>query len=196
MTAPGDAERTVAHLFHRSGRASLSENELANAMSLDLKWFTPSAARSVVAALAREGYLRRNDDGELLPAFDTKPVPLPLGYRPPPDLADHIGSRPEAKPAATAPAPKPAPAPAARPVAQTPASPPFELGALLAALADRSGEDVGVWVQRLDAVIQRSEDAVVPEVALLLAAASEGVDVSSWLPAARVRLAAARPHAE
>lgn len=212
----------VAFLYQRSGRRAMSENEIANAVSLDLKWYAPKTARSLVAGLVRAGWLERDEDGDLEPTFDVKAVSVPIGFRAPAELPGDLPppgtfqpqssetSRASSIPTpASAPASPPVSAPAPQraaaepttsgPSAATPPSSPSSvpqddvpetlLGSLLARLESATGRAPGDWVQRMDAVVQRTGDAVTPEVALLLAAAKEGVDVAPWLQEVRARLA-------
>lgn len=217
MAREEEFQRMVAFLFQRSGRRSLSENELANAVSLDLKWYNPKVARGLVAGLVRAGWLVRDEEGELEPSFDVKEIKIPIGFRPPAELADEVPPPGSYSPAPTTPSspephkpPTPAsspppPAASADPPAQVVESPQQQapaaspagteseppsttLGEILARLADASGEDAAAWVTRMDAVVQKTDDGLSPEVALLLAAAKAGVDVAPWLEAARQRL--------
>lgn len=205
-----DLRCLVAFLFQRSGRRSLSENELANAASLDLKWFAPKAARNLMAGLVRAGWLVRDEEGELEPAFDVKTVKVPMGFRPSTRLVDDVpppgsyqgqegtGDKAPA-PAATVPE-RPgsaalaqtemptAPPEAAPATAQKGAEASTLLGDLLEALSSETGEAPGAWVAWMDQVVQRTDDGVLPEVALLLAASKHGIDVDRWIDEARQRL--------
>lgn len=197
MADPETFRSLVAFLYQRSGRAVMSENELANAMSLDLKWSAPKAARELVAGLVRAGWLERDEDGDLVPTFEVRGVKVPIGFRPPGDLSRDVPppgdfQSPPHKPAAAAPSPPAASAPTQAPPASPPLSPagPAEepetlLGRLLQTLAQATGEEPTTWVARMDQVVQRTQDAVTPEVALLVAAAKEGLDLTEWLEEAR-----------
>ena len=192
--------RIIAHLYQRSGRPAQSESELANALSLDLKWYPPTRARELVAGLARAGYLERTDDGDLAPTFDVRGEAVPLGFRPPPDIPSDLpsaGSAPvtPAAPAARNEPPRPAPARTANPpAAPTDAAPASGTddgspGHLLTLLANASGHDIAHWVQRMETVVRDTDDGITPSAALLLAAALDGIDVQPWLAGAKAHLA-------
>lgn len=239
MDASAAVRTLVAHLFQRSGRAAMSENELVNAVSLDLKWYPPKDARALVASLAREGHLQRNEDGELEAGFPVKEVKVPLAFRPPPDL---LYAMPPASDVAAQPPTTKAPATTARDPAMGGASqhsspghaaqqaqgsvrgdagagasshvtsagghaaernappggaaassdeseaPTEGLGAMLAAVAAAAGDEPGVWATRMNDMVQASADHLMPETALLLAAAESGLDVTPWLATARAAL--------
>jgi len=60
---------TVSMPFKRKGKEQLKDMEFVMALSMDLKWFTPEQAKSVLAEAQRSGLLKR--DGELVrPSFD------------------------------------------------------------------------------------------------------------------------------
>lgn len=207
MDAEGAARAMIAHLFQRSGRVALSESELANAASLDLDWFPPKKARQVVAGLVRAGWLERDPEGDLRPVFDVRGVRVPLGFRPsesilgslppPGAIGDATGGGKGRTQETTAAKRKPIgggePAePSGEPEPEEGGSD-LDLGALLQGFAERSGEDVGVWVQRMERLVQGSGDVLRPEVALLLAAAEAGIDVSDLAGGLRRRLESASP---
>jgi hypothetical protein len=72
---------TVSMPFKRKGKESLKDMEFVMALSIDLKWFTPDQARSVLAEAQRSGLLKR--DGELVrPSFDISKIEIPSGFKP------------------------------------------------------------------------------------------------------------------
>ncbi|WP_424357070.1 DUF2240 family protein [Methanocella sp. MCL-LM] len=71
----------VAQAFKVRGKARLTRAELAFALSLDLKWFSPEESKSVINAGLKAGLLTE-EDGRLTPAFDYKAVDVPPGFRP------------------------------------------------------------------------------------------------------------------
>ena len=72
---------TVAMPFKRKGKESLKDMEFVMALSMDLKWFTPEQAKSVLAEAQKSGLLKR--DGELVrPSFDISKIEIPSGFKP------------------------------------------------------------------------------------------------------------------
>lgn len=72
---------TVSMPFKRKGKESLKDMEFVMALSIDLKWFTPDQAKSVLAEAQRSGLLKR--DGELVrPSFDISKIEIPSGFKP------------------------------------------------------------------------------------------------------------------
>jgi hypothetical protein len=67
--------------FKRKGKEALKDMEFVMALSMDLKWFTPDQAKSVLAEAQRSGLLKR--DGELVrPSFDISRIEIPSGFKP------------------------------------------------------------------------------------------------------------------
>jgi len=72
---------TVGMPFKRKGKESLKDMEFVMALSMDLKWFTPEQAKSVLAEAQKSGLLKR--DGELVrPSFDISKIEIPSGFKP------------------------------------------------------------------------------------------------------------------
>lgn len=72
---------TVSMPFKRKGKEALKDMEFVMALSMDLKWFTPDQAKSVLAEAQRSGLLKR--DGELVrPSFDISRIEIPSGFKP------------------------------------------------------------------------------------------------------------------
>ena len=72
---------TVSMPFKRKGKEQLKDMEFVMALSMDLKWFTPDQARSVLAEAKRSGLLK--SDGELVrPSFDISKIEIPSGFKP------------------------------------------------------------------------------------------------------------------
>jgi hypothetical protein len=72
---------TVSMPFKRKGKESLKDMEFVMALSMDLKWFTPEQAKSVLAEAQKSGLLKR--DGDLvLPSFDISKIEIPSGFKP------------------------------------------------------------------------------------------------------------------
>jgi hypothetical protein len=67
--------------FIRKGKDVIKDMEFVMALSMDLKWFTPEQAKSVLAEAQRSGLLKR--DGDLLrPSFDISKIEIPSGFKP------------------------------------------------------------------------------------------------------------------
>ncbi|MFA4957595.1 MAG: DUF2240 family protein [Candidatus Methanoperedens sp.] len=72
---------TISMPFKRKGKEQLKDMEFVMALSMDLKWFTPEQARSVLSEAQRSGLLKR--DGELVrPSFDLSKIEIPSGFKP------------------------------------------------------------------------------------------------------------------
>ena len=71
----------VAQAFKVRGKARLTRAELAFALSLDLKWFSPEESKNVIDAGLKTG-LVKEEDGRITPAFDYKAIEVPPGFRP------------------------------------------------------------------------------------------------------------------
>ena len=72
---------TVSMPFKRKGKEQLKDMEFVMALSMDLKWFTPDQARSVLAEAQKSGLLKR--DGEFVrPSFDISRIEIPSGFKP------------------------------------------------------------------------------------------------------------------
>lgn len=65
---------------------------MESALSYELNWFKPTEARSVAGALISKGLFVR--DGEsFVGSRDLAGITVPLGYRPPPDVAQGMETR-------------------------------------------------------------------------------------------------------
>lgn len=72
---------TVSMPFKRKGKEQLKDMEFVMALSMDLKWFTPEQAKSVLAEAQKSGLLKR--DGDLVrPSFDISKIEIPSGFKP------------------------------------------------------------------------------------------------------------------
>ena len=72
---------TVSMPFKRKGKEQLKDMEFVMALSMDLKWFTPEQAKSVLAEAQKSGLLKR--EGELVkPSFDISKIEIPSGFKP------------------------------------------------------------------------------------------------------------------
>jgi len=82
-----DLQRSIAVLFRRKGKDSLTEQEFVSSASFDLRWFSPKDAQKLLDASLTGGYLRKKD-GRVVPTFDLKSVEVPLDYRPPKEVLE------------------------------------------------------------------------------------------------------------
>ena len=72
---------TVSMPFIRKGKEALKDMEFVMALSMDLKWFTPDQAKSVLTEAQKSGLLKR--DGDLVrPTFDISKIEIPSGFKP------------------------------------------------------------------------------------------------------------------
>ncbi len=72
---------TVSMPFKRKGKDVLNENEFILALSIDLKWFPPEGAKSILSEAEKEGLIKK-DGGNVYPAFDISTVNIPTGFKP------------------------------------------------------------------------------------------------------------------
>jgi hypothetical protein len=76
-----DLTYTISMPFKIKGKDALSESELVLALSIDLNWFPPEAAKSIVKDAEKAGLLKR--DQELLHlSFDIDSIQIPNGFKP------------------------------------------------------------------------------------------------------------------
>src|SRR3990170_4413626 len=72
---------TISMPFKMKGKDALKESELVLALSIDLLWFPPEQAKSIVKDAEEAGLLKR--EGELIrPSFDLNSVQIPAGFKP------------------------------------------------------------------------------------------------------------------
>jgi len=76
-----DLQKSIALLFARKGKESLTEREFVFSASMDLRWFSPREAQRLLDAGISGGYLERRN-GSIAPTFDVRDANLPLDYRP------------------------------------------------------------------------------------------------------------------
>jgi hypothetical protein len=79
-------ERVVAHVFRKKGKVT-SISEFVFALSLDLKWFSPDQAESVLTNAERRGLVRITDE-VVEPLFDIHSVEIPIDFRPSQSIID------------------------------------------------------------------------------------------------------------
>lgn len=76
-----ELRRVVAGVFQRKGREAMTRTEFKHGLSLDLGWFPPAGARTVLERALQTGMLSELGE-ELRPTFDLHTVEIPLGWRP------------------------------------------------------------------------------------------------------------------
>lgn len=81
MYPMSDLIYTVSMPFKRKGKDVLNENEFILALSIDLKWFTPDIAKTVLVEAEKEGLIKR-DGVNVSPDFDMSSVQIPSGFKP------------------------------------------------------------------------------------------------------------------
>lgn len=80
-----ELKRTIAVLFRRKGKGSITEKEFVFSASIDLRWFSPKAAQKLLdIALQLNLISRRN--GELSPNFNIEDIHVPLEFKPTEDI--------------------------------------------------------------------------------------------------------------
>ncbi|NOQ29446.1 MAG: DUF2240 family protein [Methanosarcinales archaeon] len=79
-------EQVVAHVFRKKGKVT-SISEFVFALSLDLKWFSPDQAESVLTNAEQQGFVRITDE-VVEPLFDIHSVEIPIDFRPDPSIMD------------------------------------------------------------------------------------------------------------
>ena len=79
-------EQVVAHVFRKKGKVT-SISEFVFALSLDLKWFSPDQAESILTNAKQRELVRIT--GEVVePLFDIHSVEIPIDFRPDQSIAD------------------------------------------------------------------------------------------------------------
>lgn len=76
-----DLEKSIALLFKRKGKESLTEREFVFSASMDMRWFSPKDAQKLLDVGLTGGLLRKKN-GTVSPTFDWEGVDVPLDYKP------------------------------------------------------------------------------------------------------------------
>lgn len=76
-----DLEKSIALLYKRKGKESLTEREFVFSASMETRWFSPKDAQKLLDAGITGGYLTKKN-GNLFPTFDFSKVDVPLDYKP------------------------------------------------------------------------------------------------------------------
>ncbi|MCD6146198.1 MAG: DUF2240 family protein [Methanosarcinales archaeon] len=72
--------QVVAYIFRKKGKVILI-SEFVFALSLDLKWFSPDQAESILTNAEKQGLVRIIDD-MVEPLFDIHSIEIPIDFRP------------------------------------------------------------------------------------------------------------------
>jgi len=85
-------QKSIALLFRRKGKDSLTEREFVFSASMELRWFSPKDAQKLLDLGLTGGYLKKKDGG-VTPTFDYAAVEVPLDYKPGQDIFDNVRAR-------------------------------------------------------------------------------------------------------
>lgn len=88
-----DLEKSIAMLFRRKGKDSLTEQEFVSSASFDLRWFSPKDAQRLLDLSLTGGHLRRTN-GIVVPTFDLSDIDIPLDYKPSKQILEAPTKRP------------------------------------------------------------------------------------------------------
>jgi hypothetical protein len=87
--AMSDLETSIAMLFRRKGKESLTEREFVFSASMETRWFSPKEAQKLLDAAITGGYLQKKN-GSVFPTFDFSKVEVPLDYKPTKEMLDQV----------------------------------------------------------------------------------------------------------
>ena len=71
----------LTFLFKRSGKEKLSFSELYLGLSIDLNWFTPEDAKKFINKAIEKKYLKK-ENHLIMPSFNVEKVSVPIGFSP------------------------------------------------------------------------------------------------------------------
>lgn len=80
-----ELKQTVAMIFSRKGRPSMTERDFILTASMDFRWFPPKDAQKLLE-VALEAELVTHKDGDVTANFDPKSVEIPLDFSPGPEV--------------------------------------------------------------------------------------------------------------
>jgi hypothetical protein len=84
-----ELQKSIALLFRRKGKDSLTEREFVFSASMELRWFSPKEAQKLLDLGLTGGYLKRKNGG-ISPTFDYSSIEVPLDYKPGQDIFENI----------------------------------------------------------------------------------------------------------
>lgn len=82
-------QKSIALLFRRKGKDSLTEKEFVFSASMELRWFSPKEAQRLLDLGLTGGLLQRRN-GAVTPTFDYSSVEVPLDYKPARDIFENV----------------------------------------------------------------------------------------------------------
>ena len=80
-------KQTIAVLFRRKGKSSMTEKEFVFSASIDMRWFTPRTAQQLLDLSLKLNLLIKTDS-EISPNFDIDEVEVPLEFKPTEDILE------------------------------------------------------------------------------------------------------------
>jgi hypothetical protein len=80
-------KQTIAVLFRRKGKSSMTEKEFVFSASIDMRWFTPRTAQQLLDLALRLNLLKKTDS-EISPNFDIEEIEVPLEFKPTEDILE------------------------------------------------------------------------------------------------------------
>ncbi len=80
-----ELKQTVAMIFSRKGRPSMTERDFILTASMDFRWFPPKDSQKLLE-VALEAELVTRKDGDVIANFDPKSVEIPLDFSPGPEV--------------------------------------------------------------------------------------------------------------
>jgi hypothetical protein len=84
-----ELQKSIALLFRRKGKDSLTEKEFVFSASMELRWFSPKEAQKLLDLGLTGGYLQKRNGG-IAPTFDYTTIEVPLDYRPGSDIFENV----------------------------------------------------------------------------------------------------------
>lgn len=80
-----ELRKCIAALFRQKGKDVMSEREFVYAASMDLHWFAPKEAQTLLDISLKRGLLKLSE-GSLCPSFEISDDMLELDYKPSKDI--------------------------------------------------------------------------------------------------------------
>ena len=82
-------QKSIALLFRRKGKDSLTEREFVFSASMELRWFSPKEAQKLLDLGLTGGFLQKKNGG-VTPTFDYTTIEVPLDYKPGQDIFENV----------------------------------------------------------------------------------------------------------
>lgn len=80
-----ELRNSIALLYRRKGKESLTEREFVFSASMETRWFSPKEAQRLLD-IGLSGGLLQKKNGSIVPTFDLRAVEVPLDYKPSKEL--------------------------------------------------------------------------------------------------------------